>query len=211
MSFVDNDALGGMSQEQLLEAFCLEQIDAGHQMTIVLEEGVVRPRQIPFQAADARRLDDGGLDAETRAQLLLPLVAQMWGTQHPDALGDAAIQQLSGNHAGLDGLTHAHVIGNQETHRILTQSHDERNVLIGTRRDRQASQGTEWTSSAAQSQADGIVQQNRARQTAGLHWVRSGIGGTLNRVRLQRNKDPRGFLVWIVYGTQPDNLLFFLR
>ena len=41
--------------------------------------------KVAFQAADARRLDDGSLDTELLPELGFPLIAQVRGADHRDA------------------------------------------------------------------------------------------------------------------------------
>ena len=64
------------------------------------------------------------------SQFLLPLVAQMRWANDTQSLGIAAIKQLTGNHRSLNGLPNSYVIGNEHSHEIELERHDERHKLI---------------------------------------------------------------------------------
>src|ERR1700736_5462427 len=52
-------------------------IDAGNEVRIVLVDRDVGPRQIPFQPADLRWLNEHRLDGEFLAKRALPLIAEV--------------------------------------------------------------------------------------------------------------------------------------
>jgi hypothetical protein len=50
--------------------------------------------------------------------------------EHAEPPDDAAVEKLAGDHAGLDGLAHTHVVGDQQPHRVEAQGHDQRHELV---------------------------------------------------------------------------------
>ena len=92
----------------------------------------------------------------------------MGGREYGQTPRDAAIEQFPGDHARLDGLADAHVVGDQESHRIEAQSHDQRHELVGTRRNRNAAEGTERGCTGAKTEAGGVEQGHHAGRVTGL-------------------------------------------
>ena len=113
MRLVHDDEVRGIVQEPLPVPVRLDEIDAGHQVTIVLVQGDIASRETTLQSSDAGRLDDCCIDVELRSQLLLPLLAQVGGAEDADPPHNAPVQHLAGDHGCFDGLPHANVVRNQ--------------------------------------------------------------------------------------------------
>ncbi len=116
---VHDDEVRGAAQEWIAVSLRLHEIDAGDQVRIVLVDRDILARQAPLQARDLRGLNEHRLERKFLAQLTLPLVTEVGRTEHGQAPGKAAVEQLAGDHRRLDGLSHAHVVGNQQAHGIL--------------------------------------------------------------------------------------------
>ena len=74
-----------------------------------------------------------------------------------------AVEQLAGDHAGLDGLAHAHVVGDQQPHRVEAQRHDQRHELVRSRSDRDVAERAERRRARAQAEPGGVEQEARRR------------------------------------------------
>ena len=76
------------------------------------------------------------LDAASGEAFLRSLVAALFllrWARHANSLGIAPVEQLAGDEGALDGLAHAHVIRNEQAHRVKADGHDERHELMGPR------------------------------------------------------------------------------
>ena len=91
---------------------------------------------LPLEPGDCAGQHELGVDVELGREFPLPLLREMWRTEHGQPLCLAASEQLGGDEAGLDRLAHAHVIGNQHPGLGLLESHEQGHELIGPRRDR---------------------------------------------------------------------------
>ena len=105
---------------------------------------------------------------ELLAQLLLPLLGQVRRAEDHEPVGLAAVQQLAGDEAGLDGLADADVVGDQQAHRVQLEGHQQRDELVGARLDGDAAEGAEGAGAAAEAQADGLAQQAGAAEVTRL-------------------------------------------
>ena len=105
----------------------------------MLEDGL-RPDELALQPPCGAGQDQLGLETELLPQFVPPLLGQCGAAQHGQAACLAELQQLLGDEPGLDGLTDADVIGDEEAHDILTQSEQERHELVGAWLDGDARQ-----------------------------------------------------------------------
>ena len=115
---VYDDELGGVVQEALSIPIRLDEIDADDHVAIVLVEGDIATRKPALQSPNPRRLDDCRIDIELRSQLLFPLLAQVRSTENADAAHSSPVQQFAGDHGCLDGLAHANIVSDEQTHRV---------------------------------------------------------------------------------------------
>ena len=206
VGLVHDDEVGGVSEKRVAVAFQLDEVDADHQVAVVLVEGDVLEGQAPFQPPDPGRLDHGGPDVELRPQLLLPLLAEMGGAQDADAAHRPPVQQLTGDHGRFDGLADSHIIGDQQAHRILAQGHDQRHELIGPRDNRQPAHRPERARPAPKAEADRITEQQRSGEIARLLRVGRFVLGGLDGLRFQRPVDAHRLGVRPVDRPQPDDV-----
>ena len=115
-------------------------------------------RQVALQALDGAGEDQLGVDVELLRQLLLPLLGQVRRAQHGQAADLAAVEQLPGDGAGLDGLADADVVGDQQAHRVQLEGHHQRHELVGARLDGDAPEAAEGPRGGAGGQAGGVAQ-----------------------------------------------------
>ena len=182
---IDDYKIWGVVQEALPVPVRLDEIYADDQVAVVPVQRDIAPRKSTLQPADPRRLDHGCLDVELGSQLFFPLLAQVRGAENADAAHDATVQQLAGDHGRLYGLAHAHVVRDEQTHRIEPERHDERNKLVGAGRYRQPPHGTERPSAASQTEAYGVSKQQRAVEVSGRFRVGPLVFRRLESFRLQ--------------------------
>jgi len=50
--------------------------------------------------------------------------------EHGQAIGISLGHQLGGHQCGLDGLAHAHVVGDQQPHWVEAKGHQQRHKLV---------------------------------------------------------------------------------
>src|SRR5262245_20557599 len=92
------------------------------------------------------------------AQLSLPLLGQMWWTEHRQPSYLAAVQQLAGDKRCLHRLANSDVISDQQPHGIELERHEQGHELIGTRFNGDAGERAEWSGAGAESESHGVAQ-----------------------------------------------------
>jgi hypothetical protein len=157
-----------------------DEVDARDEVRIVLVDREILARQLALEAGDARWADHRGVDRELLAQLALPLIAQVGRAEHAQASDDAPIEQLAGDHPGLDGLAHAHIVGDQQPHRVEAQRHDQRHELIRSRGDRDVAERAERRRARAQAESGGVEQEARRGGIGDRARVGAGERGRLH-------------------------------
>ena len=205
MGFVDDDQIRGMIDECLTVSVGLHVVDGTHQVIVVLEDAHVR-REAPLQSGHARGLDDRGVDMELAAEFVRPLLAEMRRAEHSNTTHDSSIQQFTGNHSRLDGLAHADVISDQQAHWIQAQRHQQGDILVGARRDRQPTQRAKRPCSASQSQSGSVEDQAGPADVRGLARIRRRIlrGSGLCRFEARQNTDSLMFRT--IYRSKPQRV-----
>jgi len=96
---------------------------------------------------------------EVGFELAHPLVDKVGRAKDGETFDIAAIEQLSCNERGLDGLADADIVGDEQTHRIEFERHEQRNELIGARLDGYLPKPAEWAGTSAQRQQEGVAQE----------------------------------------------------
>ena len=74
--------------------------------------------------------------------------------------------RLPRDHASLDRLADADIVGDQQPHRVEPECHQERHVLIRTRLDRQPAQRSKRAGAAAQIEPHGVEDEACTRAVA---------------------------------------------
>lgn len=129
----------------------------------------VRPRQISLQPPDLRRLNEHRLDREFLAQRPRPLVAEMGRTEDGEPTGETTIEQFARDHRRLDRLADADIIRDQQPHRRLPQGHDQRDELVGSRYDGDATEGAKRPRAGAQAEARRVKEGHDPCRVAAAH------------------------------------------
>ena len=151
-----------MLQERGAIVVAFDGINAGDEVAEVGEDGAIL-RRLALQPGDRAGPDHDCFDVELLGQLTLPLLAQVGRAEHGHPVGRPAIQQLARDQRRLDGLAHAHVVGDQQAHGRLPERHDQRHELVGPRPDRQMAQRAKRRRAVAQEQPRRFQQQPHRR------------------------------------------------
>jgi hypothetical protein len=130
MRLIHNHEIGRVREKSVPLRFRFHEIDARDEVRIMLVDRDVGSRQIPFQTADLRWLNEHRLDHEFLAQRAFPLVAEMRRTEDSEPTGEPPIEQFARDHRRLDRLADADIVRDQRAHRRLPQGHDQRHELI---------------------------------------------------------------------------------
>src|SRR5262249_32822291 len=85
-----------------------------HDRVWMHRENIFGRRQAAFQAGGTCSSHSHRLDVEAIVQLLQPLLDEMGRTENGEAPDLSAIQQLAGDHSGLNGLADSHIVGDQQ-------------------------------------------------------------------------------------------------
>ena len=163
--FVDDHELGAPQREVLGAARGLDEV-GGHDGERVPVEDRYAERQIALQALDGARQHQLRFDVELLRKLALPLFGQVRRAQHRDAADLAAVEQLAGDEARLDGLADADVVGDEHAHRIELQRHHQRHELVGPGLDRDAPEAAEGAGGGPGGEACGIAQEPAGGEVA---------------------------------------------
>nr|MBK7069162.1 hypothetical protein [Deltaproteobacteria bacterium] len=102
-----------------------------------------------------------------------PAFRELRRAEHGEAIDLAAGHELGGDEQGLDGLADAHVVGDEQAHRVEPQRHEERDELVGARLDADAREGAKRPRAGAEPDADGVAEQ---RAGAVVAEVARGVG-----------------------------------
>ena len=160
---VDQHQVRAELQERLAIGVTLDRVDAGNEVAIVGKDAPVG-RRLAFEPRHRAGADDHGVDVKLLCQFALPLLAQIGRAQHGQPSRHAAVQQLTSNQPSLDGLAHAHVVGNQQPHGLLSQRHHQRHELVGAGPHRKMAKRTKGRGAVAQQQPRRFHDQAHCRQ-----------------------------------------------
>ena len=157
-------------------------------------------QQVAFQPLDRARQDQFGLDVELLRQLPLPLFGQGRGTEHGQTADLAAVEQLTSDEAGFDGLADANVVGDQHAHRIELQRHHQRHELVGPGLDGDAPETAKRAGGGAGGEAGRVAQQAARGEVAEVFPARKPERRRLDR--LHRRQDPGDLFVETAHRAQ---------
>ena len=163
--FVHDHELGAPQREVLGAARGLDEV-GGHDGERVPVEDRYAERQVALQALDGARQHQLRFDVELLRKLALPLFGQVGRAQHGDAADLAAIKQLAGDEARLDGLADADVVGDEHAHRLEFQRHHQRHELVGPGLDGDAPEAAEGAGGGPGGETRGIAQQPAGGEVA---------------------------------------------
>ena len=204
MGFVDDHELRAAMREVLRPLRLLDEVGRHHGERVPFEHRLAHV-QVAFQALDGARQYEFGFDVELLCQLPLPLLGQRRRAEHRHAVDLAAIEQLSCDQAGFDGLADAHVVGNQHAHRIELQGHHEGNKLVGPGLDGDAPEAAKRPGGRPGREPSRVAEQSAGRE---VPEVLSGREPERRRLdRLHRRQNPGYFLVEPAHRAEHEQLV----
>ena len=156
--FIDDDKFRAAAQKIVPVAVGFDKIGGDHDEGIMLKEGFARAALLLQAACRVGQYQLGG-DMEFLLQFALPLFGQLRRAQDSDSVDLAALQQLAGDEAGLDGLADADIVSDEQTHGIEPKGHEQRCQLIRTRLNRNLAERAEGAGAGAKTDAQGIAKQ----------------------------------------------------
>ena len=139
---VHDHELRTLEGEVLGAAGRLDEVGGDHRAGMPLEDRDPEG-QIAFEALDGARQHELRFEVELLRQLPLPLLRQVRRAEHRDPADLAAIEQLARDEARLDGLADAHVVGDEQAHRVEPEGHHQRHELVGPGLDGDAAEAAE--------------------------------------------------------------------
>ena len=122
MRLVDDDELRAGAQEVAAAPVGFDVVERDHGDGMDLEHRLVGP-QPALESGGGAGAHDLGVDAELLREFLLPLLAEMRRTDDRKAFDLAAVEQLPGDEARLDGLANADVVGDEQPDGVQLQCH----------------------------------------------------------------------------------------
>jgi hypothetical protein len=150
MCFIDDYEVGAIRKEGSTAGIALHKVDAHDQVFVVSVHAQVAARKVTFQSCKRTCTDNFSVNVELGFQFLLPLVTQMRWANDTQSLGIAPIKQLAGNHRSFNGLPNTYVIGDEHSHEIELERHDERHKLVRAWPDRESSKAAKRSCAVAQ-------------------------------------------------------------
>jgi hypothetical protein len=188
MDFVHDDALRSFAEEVVSVPIALDIIEADDDERVILEE-VFSRREIALDLGCAGSGDAFGPDVELLEEFPVPLFDEVGRAEHGQTADLAAVDELPRDHAGLDRLTHAHVVGDQEANDVLLHGHQQGHQLVDLGLDRDIAEGAERPGTRTKFELQGITQETSAIVRAGLGGIR---GIEISRTNLaERNLESR--------------------
>lgn len=139
-------------------------------------EDAVADGQVALQPRGAVGGDGHGAEVKARLELGGPLIDEVRRTQDGEAGDVAAIEELARDESGLDGLADANVVGDEQTHHVELERHQQRDELVGPGLDGDLSRGPEGPGAAAEREQEGVAEEGRRAVTRGLLQRRRGEG-----------------------------------
>ena len=162
---IDDDKLRTLLDEDIAPNVRLDEVDADDLVRVVVVDAGVT-MNLAIESGLGVGPDDHGLDIKLGADFGLPLLAQVRQANDREALDLAALYQLTHDQQRFDRLTNAHVVGDQQPGRLLTQGHDQWNHLVRTRPKRQLGQTPKRTSAVAEREACRVVNDTGGRKVS---------------------------------------------
>jgi hypothetical protein len=169
-------------QELVLVPLVLDKVNANDLHGVVLVHRAAR-RQAPFQLRHGARPHHDGFQVEFLLKLLLPLVAQVWRAQDREPPDLPSLPQLPGDGGSLDGLSHAHVVRDEQPDRVQAEGEHEGHRLVRSGTHGDATEGREGRSVLPEQQATGLPQEVDALGVRHGPWVQQGEGRRRNPLR----------------------------
>jgi hypothetical protein len=109
VGLVDDHQLRAGLDELGAAAVALDEVDRDDGNRVLHEQRAVH-RQVPSEGANGAGTDDDGREVELLDQLGTPLFAEVGRAEDAEAADLAAIEQLAGDHRGLDRLADADIV-----------------------------------------------------------------------------------------------------
>lgn len=156
MRLIDDDKPRAAVEELVAAAIGFDVVQADHGVGVALEDRLAL-QQVALETRGGVAADDLRAQVEFLGELFLPLLAQVWGAEHGEALDLAAIDQLAHDQPGLDGLADTYVVGDQQADHWLAKGHQQRHQLVGTGFEGEIADGAERASPGAQLEQQGIA------------------------------------------------------
>jgi len=158
MGLIDDDQIGCGAQEVVTTPVRLDEIGRDDSDRVTLENRFA-VFETTLQTGDRGAQDKFCFETELLTQLGLPLLGQRGRTQHCEPLSATLREELAGDQSGLNSLTDAHIVGDQESHGLLPQRHQQGDVLIGPWIDVQGRQRPEGTTRGAEPDTECLSQE----------------------------------------------------
>ncbi len=205
---VHDHQVGRGPQEVVPMPIGLDIVGGDHGDGEALEDGLVQPA-LALQAADGAREHQLGLEVELGGHLPLPLLGQVRGAEHGQPLDLTTVQQFAGHQAGLDGLADAHVVGDQQAHRIQFERHHQGHQLVGPGLGGDAAEGPERPGGGPGGKPRRVPQQHARGEVAQVppSWQPEGGRGH----GLHRRHDAGGLFVQARDGLHQQELVRGIR
>ena len=204
VGLVHDHQVGGQAQEVVATSVGLHEVGGDDHVAEVVEDRLARPA-LPLQAGDCAGQHLLRIDVELLGQLRLPLPRKMRRAQHGHPGDLPAVHKLAGDQRRLDRLPYAHIVGDQQPHRVQLQRQQQRHQLVGARLHGDRSEGAEGAGAGAEAQAGSIAQQPPRSIIAQLLGVRQREPRRLHK--LQRAIDARDLLLSAAQRTQHQQIV----
>ena len=185
----------------------LQEVDAADEAGEMLINSDVRPGQFALQPAKIRRLYDCWAKSELLGELLRPLIAQVRWTQDQHAPDKATVEHLARDHARLDRLADADIVGDQQADGIELEGENKRQELVRPRPERKPTGAPKRRGAAPEEQAARIEQKPTRSRIANDARVGTAKARGLDAVAFERNKEPDGGAVSACYRLEIENVL----
>ena len=167
--------------------------------------------QLALHAAGTRRCEGHGLQVEATEQFALPLLHQVRGAQDGQAGDFATVHQFTHDETRLYRFTDTHVVGNQQTHGVQAQGHEQGHQLVSAGLYRDVAKRTEGAAACTQFETQGIAHEQRGGVVAWLGGVGPGKSGGLDGGELQLGNQGDGVFVGAAQGAQAQQTGGFVK
>ena len=123
MRLIYNHQFGTGTQELVATAIRLDEISGNNHIGIAFKQRLAQAA-VSFELRCGAGKHQFGIEVKLVLQLGLPLFRELWWAEDCQARYLAPVDQFARNQTGFDGLADAHVIGDQQAHRIKLERHE---------------------------------------------------------------------------------------
>ena len=158
VGLVDDHEVGARLEEVVSPLPGLHVVETDDRVRVHREDAHTR-RDALLQPPRGPGGDGCGADVEADFQLSCPLVHEMGRAEDDGAIDVPAVEEFAGDEQGLDRLSYADVVRDEEAHRVELERHEQRHELVRAGFDRDLANAPEGAGAPSQREQQRVAKQ----------------------------------------------------